>query len=61
MVFASGSIYWSYALDNLRVWDFPHPAPRVNADPCLVQSVAVPQIQTLTAHVMSQLIVHPTM
>lgn len=57
MVFASGSIYWSYALDDLRVWDFPHPAPRVNADPCLLHSAAVPQIQTLMALVMSQVIV----
>lgn len=60
MVFASGSIYWSYALDDLRVWDFPHPAARVNADACLSHSAAVPQIQTLMEHVMSQLITrHP--
>jgi hypothetical protein len=56
-VFASGSIYWSYALDNLRVWDMANAAPIVQANACLSQSQAVPGIQVLMAHVMSQMII----
>lgn len=48
-VFASGSIYWGYALDNLR-------APEAHPTSCEQQSRAIPGIQTLMANVMSALI-----
>jgi hypothetical protein len=59
LVFASGSIYWSYALDDLRIWDVPRPTP---TGPCMApgQSAAVPGIQALMAHVMDALLVHHT-
>lgn len=53
-VFASGSIYWSYALDALHIWDVPH----VHPDQwCLLTnaSAPVPGIQRLMANVMAQL------
>ncbi|HLW01370.1 MAG TPA: N,N-dimethylformamidase beta subunit family domain-containing protein [Ktedonobacterales bacterium] len=55
-VFASGSIYWSYALDDLRLWDFPQVLPTLHSDPCLAQSHAVPGIQELMRHVMQALL-----
>jgi hypothetical protein len=58
LVFASGSIYWSFALDDLRIWDFADSGPVVRANGCLQQSVAVPEIQQLMANVMDALIVH---
>lgn len=54
-VFASGSIYWSYALDALHMWD----VPRVYNDfGCLMtsRSAPIPGIQTLMQHVMQQLV-----
>ena len=59
-VFASGSIYFSYALDDLHVWDIVHlPA----YDPCLTtnRSAGIPGIQILMAHVMRELLLnhHP--
>ncbi|HEY7976282.1 MAG TPA: N,N-dimethylformamidase beta subunit family domain-containing protein [Ktedonobacterales bacterium] len=58
LVFASGSIYWSYALDGLHLWDVPH-VPAANAA-CLstTASAAVPGIQRLMANVMAQLVVN---
>lgn len=56
-VFASGSIYWSYALDDLHIWDMPHvPA----SDECLttMKGAAIPGIQRLMANVMAQLVVN---
>ena len=55
-VFASGSISWSYALDDLRIWDFPDAAPLVQANACLSHSRAVAGIQALMAHVMLRLL-----
>lgn len=57
LVFASGSIYWSYALDDLHLWDVPH-TPTTNQW-CLLTtaSAAVPGIQRLMAQVMAQLVV----
>jgi hypothetical protein len=54
-VFASGSIYFAYALDNLLLWDIPNAATYY--DPCLSshRSAAIPGIQSLMAHVMFQL------
>lgn len=52
-VFASGSIYWSYALDALHLWD----VPRVPANQwCLLTnaSAPIPGIQRLMANVMAQ-------
>jgi len=59
-VFASGSIYFSYALDSLHIWDIIHmPA----YDPCLMtsRSAAIPGLQVLMAHVMRELLInhHP--
>lgn len=59
-VFASGSIYFSYALDSLHIWDIIHmPA----YDPCLMtsRSAAIPGLQILMAHVMRELLInhHP--
>lgn len=52
MVFASGSIYWTEALDSYRL----------HLDPlCVNQNPVVPGIQQLMAHVMTQLaLLHPT-
>lgn len=51
MVFASGSIYWAFALDTYR--EIPDPT-------CGARNTAVPEIQALMANVMSQAIVkHP--
>jgi hypothetical protein len=57
-VFASGSIYWSYALDDLRVWNFRNAAQVVRANPCFAQSRAIPGIQTLMEHVMNELLIN---
>jgi hypothetical protein len=57
-VFASGSVDWTYALDNLRVWDFLDPAHVLRTDACLSHSRAIPGIQVLMEHVMSELITH---
>jgi len=54
-VFASGSIYWSYALDDLHIWD----VPRIyNHRDCLLTSAsaAIPAIQALMRNVMTQLV-----
>ncbi len=58
LVFASGSIYWSYALDGLHLWDVPH-VPAANRS-CLgtAASAPIPGIQRLMANVMAQLIVN---
>lgn len=58
LVFASGSIYWSYALDGLKFWDVPHVAPAYA--PCLstAASAPVPGIQRLMANVMAQLVIN---
>lgn len=56
LVFASGSIYWSYALDTLHIWDVPDIFPIYT---CLIasQGQAIPQIQALMAKVMAALVV----
>lgn len=59
-VFASGSIYFSYALDDLHIWDITHlPA----YDPCLTtgRSASIPGVQVLMARVMRELLInhHP--
>ena len=56
LVFASGSIYWSYGLDTLHIWDIPSVSPDHT---CLIvsQGHAIPQIQALMAHVMAALVV----
>jgi len=52
MVFATGSIFWSYALDNYRL----HPDTL-----CSQQNLVVPGMQKLMANVMAALIVlHPS-
>lgn len=51
MVFASGSIYWAYALDSYRI------EPDKT---CGNQNVAIPGIQMLMTHFMDELIVHHT-
>jgi hypothetical protein len=53
-VFASGSIYFAYALDNLHIWDVQNPP---SYDQCLStgRSGAIAGIQTLMVHVMFQL------
>ncbi len=58
-VFASGSIYWSYALDSLHIWDIPNVTP---ADTCLLSAASgpIPGIQRLMANVMAQLVVNQT-
>lgn len=59
-VFASGSTFWNYALDDLRMWDTSNMALALQAHPCLGRSHAVPGIQKLMANVMQALIVrHP--
>lgn len=51
MVFATGSIYWTFSLDNLRL---------VPVGPCDQQDPAVPEMQRLMANVMDALVVrHP--
>lgn len=51
LVFATGSIYWSFSLDSLRL------AP---VGPCAQQDRAVPEMQRLMANVMDALVVqHP--
>ena len=56
LVFASGSIYWSYALDTRHIWDVPSVSPALK---CLAaaQGRAIPGIQKLMANVMAALIV----
>lgn len=58
LVFASGSIYWSYALDGLKFWDVPHVPATLT--PCLGTSASdpVPGIQQFMANVMAQLVVN---
>jgi hypothetical protein len=58
LVFASGSIYWSYALDGLHLWDVPH-VPAANQS-CMgtTASAPIPGIQRLMANVMAQLVVN---
>ncbi len=60
-VFASGSIYWAYALDDLRIWNFLNVQHILRTDSCLLQSRAIPGIQVLMEHVMRELITdqHP--
>jgi hypothetical protein len=55
-VFASGSITWSYGLDDLYLPDVPHDSPRI--DYCLgsPSRAAVPQVQRLMASVMVQIL-----
>jgi hypothetical protein len=51
LVFASGAIYWTYALDSYRL----------HLDPlCAGQDLVVPGLQKLMANVMNALIVHHT-
>jgi hypothetical protein len=51
MVFASGSIYWAFALDAYR--EIPDPT-------CGSKNTAVPQVEAMMANVMAQVIVkHP--
>ena len=49
MVFATGSIYWTLALDNYRFQ---------TDKSCTGQSLVVPGMQKLMAHVMDALVVH---
>ena len=49
MVFATGSIYWTLALDNYRFQ---------TDESCTGQSLVVPGMQKLMAHVMDALVVH---
>jgi hypothetical protein len=53
-VFASGSIYFAYALDNLHLWDVLNPP---SYDPCLTtaRSAVILGVQILMARVMYQL------
>jgi hypothetical protein len=46
VVFAAGTIDWAYALDDIRLVDNPQ---------CLGRTRAVPELQTLSAHVMAAL------
>jgi hypothetical protein len=55
-VFASGSIYFSYALDDLHIWDLPH-LPAYDACLTTSRSAAVPGIQILMARVMRELLI----
>jgi len=57
LVFASGSIYWGYALDDLRVWDTTKVTLAMRHIPCMAQSHAIPGIQVLMEHVMNALII----
>lgn len=51
MVFATGSIYWARALDSYRL--FPDKL-------CAGQSLVIPGVQMLMAHVMDALVInHP--
>lgn len=58
LVFASGSIYWAYALDGLKFWDVPRLPPGFM--PCLSSSASapVPGIQRLMANVMAELVIN---
>ncbi|HEY8325523.1 MAG TPA: N,N-dimethylformamidase beta subunit family domain-containing protein [Ktedonobacterales bacterium] len=58
LVFASGSIYWAYALDGLKFWDVPRLPPGFM--PCLstAASAPVPGIQRLMANVMAELVIN---
>ena len=49
MVFATGAIYWTAALDSYRMY---------NDKLCSGQPTAVPEMQKLMTHVMKELIVH---
>jgi hypothetical protein len=49
MVFATGSLNWTYALDSYRYGMYPY---------CTGQNLVVPGMQKLMAHVMDELIVH---
>jgi hypothetical protein len=57
LVFATGSIYFAYALDNLHIWDVPNVPPY---NTCLTtnRSAAIPGIQTLMANVMFELTIN---
>ena len=55
LVFASGSIYWASALDDLRIWDTPDAARAMREIPCMAHRQAIPGIQVLMGHVMSTL------
>jgi hypothetical protein len=46
LVFAAGTIDWAYALDDIRLVDNPQ---------CVNRTQAVPELQTLSAHVMAAL------
>jgi hypothetical protein len=51
MVFATGSIYWTFSLDNVRLKP---------VKPCAKQDPAVPEMQRLMANVMDALVIqHP--
>jgi len=55
MVFATGSLYWTAGLDNYRF------QPRIDPS-CPQQSLVVPGLQKLMAHVMDALVVgHPSL
>jgi hypothetical protein len=58
LVFASGSIYFAYALDDLHLWDVPNPQGFPFNYTCLAtkRSAAIPGVQTLMAHVMLALL-----
>jgi hypothetical protein len=58
LVFASGSIYFAYALDDLHLWDVPNPQGFPSYYTCLAtsRSAAIPGIQILMAHVMFALL-----
>jgi hypothetical protein len=58
LVFASGSIYFAYALDDLHIWDVPNPQGFPFYQTCLgtSRSAAIPGIETLMAHVMVALV-----
>jgi hypothetical protein len=58
LVFASGSIYWAYALDGLKFWDVPHLPPGFMTCLTTAQSDPVPGIQRLMANVMAQLVIN---
>jgi hypothetical protein len=61
LVFASGSIYWSYALDDLHLPDASEDSGIVSPRPTCGAggvSAAVPEIQTLMGNMMSELVIH---
>lgn len=55
MVFASGSIYRSYTLDDVRISDVLELGLN---QACADQNTVVPGIQILMAHVMDGIIIH---